>query len=164
MPSRCALTNSGSYAVRHNPWTYYTHERAGCRSEDRPMKAFGPDVSSGRLPRVGMVTPNICHDAHNCSLATADTWFAHLMTTIRSGPDWRSGHLAVVLTADEDDKKSGNTVLTTVIHPSQHHHVVRTRLTHYSLTRLYDDVAGMPYLHHAADAPSMARAFGLPLD
>jgi phosphatidylinositol-3-phosphatase len=41
--------------------------------------------------------------------------------------------------------------------------VVTTRLTHYSLTRLYDEVAGLPYLRNAATAPSMATAFALPL-
>ena len=61
------------------------------------------------------------------------------------------------------DHNQGNVVLTTLIHPSQDHHVVNTRLTHYSLTRLYDEVAGLPYLHNAATAPSMAKAFGLPL-
>ena len=51
------------------------NNRVGCRAADRSMAAFGPDVSAGRLPRVGMVVPNLCHDAHNCSLATADAWF-----------------------------------------------------------------------------------------
>jgi acid phosphatase len=54
-------------------------------------------------------------------------------------------------------------VLTVVIHPSQKAHVVATPLTHYSLTGLYEDVAGVPYLFKAASAPSMARAFGLPM-
>jgi hypothetical protein len=69
----------------------------------------------------------------------------------------------VVLTADEDDRAHGNRVLTVVIHPSQRHHVVRRRLNHYSLTRLYDEVAHLPRLHHARSATSMAQAFGLPL-
>ena len=85
------------------------------------------------------------------------------MQKVFAGPDWKSGHLAVVLTADEDDHTQGNKVLTVVIHPSQVHHVVGTRLTHYSLTRLYDEVAHLPYLANAATAPSMAEAFGLPL-
>jgi acid phosphatase len=85
------------------------------------------------------------------------------MTKIFAGPDWKSGHLAVVLTADEDDNVSGNVVLTTVIHPSQSANVVATPLTHYSLTRLYEDVVGAPYLFNAATAPSIATAFGLPL-
>jgi acid phosphatase len=42
--------------------------------------------------------------------------------------------------------------------------VVTTGLTHYSLTRLYEEVAGMPYLSGAASAPSMSTAFGLPLN
>jgi acid phosphatase len=163
MPSRCYLANSGPYAVRHNPWTYFVKNRAGCRAHDRTMAAFGPVVRAGRLPRVGMVVPNLDHDAHDGSLAAADRWFKGVMTTVFAGPDWKSGHLAVVLTADEDDHNAGNVVLTTVIHPSQHHHVVTRRLTHYSLTRLYDEVAGLPLLHNAASAPSMARAFGLPV-
>ena len=56
-----------------------------------------------------------------------------------------------------------NCAITVVIHPSQHHRVVTTRLDHYSLTRLYDEVAGLPYLHRAATAASMAAAFGLPV-
>jgi acid phosphatase len=163
MSSPCQLTSSGRYAVKHNPWAYFVNNRVGCKAADRPIAAFAPDVSAGRLPRVGMVVPNLCHDAHNCSLATADAWFKQLMGTVYAGPDWKSGRLAVVLTADEDDHTQGNTVLTVVIHPSQDHHVVTTRLTHYSLTRLYDEVAGLPYLRNAATAPSMATAFGLPL-
>jgi acid phosphatase len=164
MPSRCRLTNYGRYAVRHNPWTYFVDERRGCNSRDRRMKAFRDDVAAGKLPRVGMLVPDVCHDAHDCSLATADTWFKAQMERVFAGPDWQSGHLAVVLTADEDDHTQGNVVLTVVIHPSQQHNVVGTRLTHYSLTRLYDEVAGLPYLRRAATAPSMATAFGLPLD
>jgi hypothetical protein len=163
MPHRCALTNSGRYAVRHNPWTYFVKNRTACRGYDRRMIAFGPVVRAGQLPRVGMVVPNLDHDAHDGTLGAADRWFKNLITTIMAGPDWKSGRLAVVLTADEDDHTAGNVVLTTVIHPSQHHRVVTTRLTHYSLTRLYDEVAGLPLLHNAAGAPSMARAFHLPV-
>jgi len=164
MPAPCAQQDSGSYAVRHNPWAYFTTERRDCLAHDKPIAALAPDVAAGRLPQVSMVVPDTCHDAHDCPLSTADAWFQRLMTTVTSGPDWRSGHLAVVLTADEDDHDNqGNIVLTTVIHPSQSHHVVSTRLTHYSLTRLYDEVAGLPPLGEAAAAPSMAKAFGLPL-
>ena len=66
-------------------------------------------------------------------------------------------------TADEDDKNSGNIVLTSVIHPSQKAKVVNTLLTHHSLTRLYEDVVGAPYLNAATTAPSMSDAFALPV-
>lgn len=163
MPAPCATTSSGAYAVRHNPWTYFVSERSQCLSHDLPMTAFAPAVQAGQLPQVGMVVPNICHDGHNCPLAQADAWFEKLMKTVFAGPDWRSGHLAVVLTADEDDHYRDNNVLTVVLHPSQRHHVVDKRLDHYSLTRLWEEVARLPYLGRAASAPSLAKAFGLPV-
>ena len=41
--------------------------------------------------------------------------------------------------------------------------MVSTPLTHYSLTRLYEDVVGTPHLNNAVGAPSMSSAFGLPM-
>ncbi len=119
MPSNCALTGATSkgYAVKHNPWTYFTPtaERAGCNTYDVPETKLSDDITAGTLPNVGMVLPNQCNDAHDCSLATADNWFKSRMTAIMAGPDWQAGRLVVVLTADEDDKASGNQVLTVVI-------------------------------------------------
>jgi acid phosphatase len=110
-----------------------------------------------------MVVPDLCNDAHDCPLATADGWLKSWLPQILAGPDFRAGRLAVVVTADEDDSKSGNLVLTAVLHPSldRTHKVVTTRLTHYSLTRFYDDVLRVPRLRNAATAPSMSAAFGL---
>lgn len=85
------------------------------------------------------------------------------MTSVFAGPDWKSGHLAVVLTADEDDSTQANTALTVVIHPSQRGHVVSTALDHYSLARLAEGVVGAAHLNNASTAPNAATAFGLPL-
>ncbi|MEP7036477.1 MAG: alkaline phosphatase family protein [Actinomycetota bacterium] len=164
MPQSCATNNGGSgYAVRHNPWAYFINERDICQRYDVPVDRLSMAVDRGVLPNVGMVIPNVCNDAHGCPLAMADAWFKGWMSRIFDGPDWRSGHLAVVLTADEGDRSSErNEVLTVVIHPSQHANVVTAPLTHYSLTRLFEEVAGTPFLFKAASAPSMAEAFGLP--
>lgn len=166
MPSGCSLSSGGTkYAVKHNPWAYFTPsaERSGCNSYDVPETRLQSDITAGTLPNVGLVSPNLCNDAHDCSLSTADSWFKSRMQAIMAGPDWKSGHLAVVLTADEDDRNSGNKVLTVVAHPSQQANVVSTPLTHYSLTRLFEDVVGASHLRNAATAPNMATAFGLPL-
>lgn len=163
MPRPCATANAGRYAVRHNPWAYFVSERADCARHDLPLDALPGAIRAGALPNAGMLVPDVCNDAHDCSLATADRWFRTWMGRIEAGPDWRSGRLAVVLTADEDDKHSGNTVLTVVAHPSLHGKVVATRLDHYSLARLYAEVTGTAPLGRAASAPSMARAFALPV-
>jgi acid phosphatase len=163
MPQPCALTSSGRYAVKHNPWTYFVDERALCRRHDLPMSALAGDITAGTLPNAGMVVPDLCHDAHDCGLPVADAWFRGWMTRIQAGPDWKAGRLVVVLTADEDDTSADNRVLTVVVHPSQHGSVVSNRLDHYSLTRLYAEVTGTAPLGRGANAASMATAFDLPL-
>lgn len=164
MPSNCSLVKGGTaYVPKHNPWAYFVDERALCRKFDLPISKLGGAITTGKLPNVGMVIPNLRHDAHDGSLGTADNWFKAWMTKIAAGPDWKAGRLVVVLTADEDNRISGNKVLTIVIHPSQHARVVTTRLTHYSLTRLFEEVAGTKFQHYAATAPSMRKAFGLPV-
>ncbi len=164
MTNNCASTSGGNgYAVKHNPWVYFAAEQELCQKFDVPIQKLAGAIAGGRLPTVGMVVPNLCNDAHDCPLSTADSWFAGWMTRIFAGPDWTSGRLAVILTADENDNSAGNTVLTVVIHPSQHGNVVSTPLTHYSLTRLYADVSGVIRPSRADTAPSMSLAFGLPL-
>jgi hypothetical protein len=161
MTSRCQQVNGGRYAVRHNPWTYFPSEHRLCRRHDVPLRKLRRDVDSGTLPRIGMVVPDVCHDAHDCSLARSDTWMKRKVGLVLDGPDFASGHLAVVVTADEDDGDHGNRVLTVVANPRLHHHVVRRGLTHYSLSRAYAEVAGVRPLAHAAHSRSLLQAFGL---
>jgi hypothetical protein len=164
MPGRCVGADGGNgYAVKHNPWAYYVKEHRACEAGDKPLTALSHAVSQGSLPNVGMVIPNMCHDAHNCSLSVADTWIRGVLRGVFKGPDWKSGHLAIVITADEDDRHHHNKILTVVVHPSQHAHVVSTRLNHYSLSRLLSQVVHAQPLGRAAGAPSMSDAFGLPL-
>jgi acid phosphatase len=163
MPVPCDTENDGDYAVRHNPWAYFLDERDSCARYDLPLTHLVIDAASGRLPNVGMAIPNVCNDAHDCDLATADTWLRDQLEALMAGPDWRSGHLLVVVTADEDDHSQDNLVLTAVIHPAVRQVVTDAPLTHFSLARLYEDVLGVPRLREAASARSLSRAFGLRL-
>jgi hypothetical protein len=166
MQANCALTNSGSYAVKHNPWAYFTAERAQCALHDVPSGTYlagnlHDDITDGTLPVVGELTPNLANDAHDGSLATADAWLRNWLTLIYASPDWQSGHLAVIVTADEDDSSQGNKVLTVVLHPSQHGQVVTAALNHYSLTRYLTELAGAPCINAGCTATDFAAAFGL---
>jgi acid phosphatase len=162
MPSSCLEKNGGDrYVVRHNPWTYFVDDRAACAKYDVPSSSLSGDIAAGSLPNVGMVIPDLCDDAHSCPLSTADHWLQTVVGDVLAGPDWRSGHLAVVITADEDDRHQGNLVLTTVLHPSLQHVVVSAPLTHLSLSRFLSEVVHQPPLRDAAKAPSLGEAFGL---
>ena len=161
LPSPCAPENDGRYAVRHNPWAYFVDERAECLRHDVALDRLAADARRGDLPAAGLVIPNVCSDAHDCPLSTADAWIARYVGVATAGPDWQAGRLLIVVTADEDDHGQDNLVLTTVLHPSLHHVVVSTPLTHFSLTGLYDEVLGLPPLRQAGSAPSLLEAFGL---
>jgi hypothetical protein len=169
MSRPCQSAPAGRYAVKHNPWAYFVAaaERAGCRRQDLPLGTTGAgalhaDVAAGRLPNVGMVVPDLCHDGHDCPLRVADQWLQGWLTQVLRGPDFRSGRLAVVVTFDEDDSStSRNQVLTVVVHPALHHRVVATALSHLSLSRWLSEVAGAAPLRQARTATSLGRAFGL---
>lgn len=170
MPSACSLSPSGRYAVKHNPWAYFPAERAACRANDLPAGTpsagrLHSDIGAGRLPDIGLLIPDLCHDAHDCPLGTADSWLRGWLPQVMTGPDWQAGRLAVVVTADEDDRSSGNRVLTVVLHPSLDgtHRVVTTPLSSLSLTRLQTAVAHSRCVRAGCTAPDMARAFRLPV-
>jgi len=168
MPSACDVAPSGPYAVKHAPWAYFVDEAALCQAGMVPAGtpadgALASDVAAGDLPTVGMLVPDLDHDAHDGTLATADEWLHAWLPGIMAGPDFLAGRLAIVVTADEDDGSAGNQVLTVVIAPGVTHEVVTSPLSHYSLTGLLCEVAGVPPLREAAGAPSFAEAFGLRL-
>jgi len=167
MPSNCLLTDSGQYAVRHNPYTYFTPIRTQCQSRDVPMGTassgnFHNDVAGGTLPPFSFVTPNLCNDMHDCSVATGDAYLANLVPTILAGPDYQSGHLLVVITFDENGGASGNQVYAAVISPfTTPGTQSATNFTHYSLLRTTEEILGVPLLGGASSAASMRAAFGL---
>ena len=161
MADPCAVYDQDAYAVRHNPWAYHVGERTSCSRYDVPMTALAADVESGHLPAAGMVVPNLCHDGHDCSLGDADAWMRRVIGGVLAGPDYASGRLLVVITADEDHRDQGNLVLTTLLNPQLHGVVVSSRLDHYSLSRLYSEVLGAQPLARARSAPSLVSAFHL---
>jgi acid phosphatase len=168
MKSNCGLTSTSPYAVKHNPWAYYTQDRTNCSKFDVPSGTstsgnLHNDIVAGTLPNVGQVTPNLNNDAHDGSLATADAWMKGWLTLVYASPDWRAGRLAVVITADEDNGTMGNKVLTVVLHQSQSHHIVTSGLTHYSWTKAMTDVSGSACIGAGCNASNMISAFNLPV-
>jgi hypothetical protein len=163
MPSPCRQGNSGLYAVRHNPAAYFTDIRTTtCPSQDLPLEGhFAQDVASGNLPSFSFVTPNLCNDMHNCSVATGDAWLSNWVGDVLDGPNYRSGNTLVVITWDEGDAAS-NRIPTIVIAPRVPNGTVsQGAFTHFSLLRTTEELLGLPLLRSAGSATSMASAFHL---
>lgn len=168
VPAPCYQENAGRYAVRHNPAAYFvdSRERAACLKDNVPLGSLTRGglhaaVTQGRLPTYALLIPDVCNDGHDCSLAHADHWLDAWMRFIESGPDFRRGRVAVVVTFDEDDHSAGNHVLTVVAAAQLHHDVITRRFTHASLAAAPSRLVGLPPLRHGAGSPDVLKAFGL---
>jgi hypothetical protein len=159
MTVNCQLTSSGPYAVKHNPWAYFVDERAACRANDVPLTRLDADIGSGRLPDIGMITPDMCNDGHDCSLGTADAFLRKWVPRIKNGPDYWSGRLTIVVTFDEGIGSS-QTIETVVINPRVKGTVVTAALTHAGLSRWLYRVSGSTPRNDAATAVDFGAAFG----
>jgi len=94
-------------------------------------------------------------------VSIADAWVSTWVSQVQQGPDWRAGRLAVVVTFDEAEKSSDNTVLTVVIAPGLHAVRAHADLTHQSWTRWMSDLAGSAAPAGSTSARSLGTAFGL---
>jgi phospholipase C len=122
MPSACALTSSGAYAVKHNPEAYYTPIRAARKTQDMRMGtsstgAFLKALDTGTLPAFSFVTPNLCNDTHDCSIQTGDRWLRNWVPKITASTNYRVGNTVLFITWDENDGSNGNHVATIVVSP-----------------------------------------------
>ncbi|MEA2217734.1 MAG: phosphatidylinositol-3-phosphatase [Solirubrobacteraceae bacterium] len=157
MPSNCLLSNSGLYAVRHNPAAYYTNIRTECGTRDVALGST-PDLSA----RFTFVAPNLCDDMHDCSVATGDTWLSGFLGKVFSSTEYQAGRTAVFLTWDEDDTRSNNHIPTLVAAPSVPPGTVSSAtFTHYSMLRTTEELLGLGFVGNASSAASMRSAFKL---
>lgn len=168
--STCDTRGAYPYAVRHNPWLYFRPEAADCRKYDvgfpsATSGALAADVKAGTLPDVGFVDPNLTDDGHTpggkAGLANADRWLSNAIPMIQSGPDWKAGRLAIVITWDSGAASSTPAVDLVVVAPTVSHLIVTTPLNHYSLSRLMSDFGGSAPLNQAKSATDMRQAFHL---
>jgi hypothetical protein len=158
MPSTCDLSNGDGYAVRHNPAVYYTNIRAGCARRDVPLTSR-PNLTA----RFTFITPNLCHDMHDCSTATGDTWLAGFVPKILRSHVYRSGKAVVFITWDESEGSGGNQVATLVLSRyTRPGTIAHKAFSHYSLLRTTEALLGIKAkLGQAATAADMRAAFHL---
>jgi acid phosphatase len=160
MSHSCQTSDGGRYAVRHNPWTYFVGERAACQQHDLPAGTptrgqLHDDVTAGRLPTFGLLVPDACNDAHDCSLRTADRWLDSWLDVVTAGEDFRDGRLLVMVTFDEDDHDAGNHILTVLLHPALQHATIDTGFDQYAVSGLVSRLVGAAPLRRAASATDL---------
>jgi hypothetical protein len=153
------------YAQKHNPFVYFDAIRLNrnrCEQNVVPLTELNADIESAQLANFIFITPNLCNDAHDCSLDAADKWLENLLATLVPALDESNQPYLVILTFDEGDGDSsccglpeddaGGRVPVVLISPSvKNAFEDNTSYTHYSLLKTISESWGLTYLGHAAD-------------
>ncbi len=97
---------AGDYAKKHDPFAYYTsvtEDRGQC-TRIVPLTELSSDERSGTLPRFLWITPNLCHDMHDCSVGTGDRFLQGLIPPLLAKLGPRG---LLILTWDEGTSNDG---------------------------------------------------------
>jgi phosphatidylinositol-3-phosphatase len=158
LPAPCSpVAGAGGYAKKHDPFMYYddiARNPRRCRNVvgfDR----LASDLRRGTLPTFAFISPNLCHDTHDCSVATGDRFLAGLVPRLlrEAGP-----HGFVVLTWDEGASDQGccvdahgGRIATIVAGPDVRRHGHGDRaVDHYGVLRTVEHALGLRPLGGAA--------------
>jgi hypothetical protein len=108
MPSNCYGSDSGNYAVRHNPFVYYSDIANNATRCSRVVPAGSSDSalindlgSTSTASNFMWLTPNKCNDIHSCPIDTGDAYLADLVQRILGSPIFTTYRAALYITFDE---------------------------------------------------------------
>jgi len=130
--------SSTGFAKKHVPFLYFSFGASHVRSLAR--------FDAQHLPDFAFVVPNLCHDMHDCSVATGDAWLKRFVPPLLNVPDTV---VFVVFDEGSHDNHVAAFALGRLVRP---HSVFMRRINHYSVLRTIEDMWGLPRLGAAASA------------
>jgi hypothetical protein len=155
LPHPCyTAAGAGQYAKKHDPFIYYPGLGAGCERVVA-LGELATDESGGTLPRFVWITPNLCHDGHDCSIATGDRFLSGLVPPLLRALGPRG---LLVITWDEGTSGSGCCRLASGGHvatilaggAARRGARLATPVDHYSTLQTIEDLFGVARLGGAA--------------
>ena len=158
--------DTGNYVRRHCPLSYLSDVVNSSTEKMNlvPFTQFPKDMANNALPAYSFITPNICNDAHNCSLGTADAWLKKNIDPLVQNSNFKNGDL-LIIEFDEsanDNTHGGGRVVWVAISPkySKAGYKSTTLYQHQSTLRLMMQGLGLAsYPGKASSAPNMAEFF-----
>ena len=130
--------SAGEYARKHVPWANFTNVPG---SASQPFSQFAA-TPFAKLPAVSFVIPGLCHDMHDCPVATGDAW---LRANLRSYADWALRHDSLlIVTWDEDDGSATNHIATIVVGQQVRPGRYGQPVDHYNVLRTVEQAFGLP--------------------
>ena len=102
--------DAGNYARKHNVIALLSDVVNSATQRDNlvPFSQFATDLAAGNLPDYSFVAPNLCNDAHDCSLATADQWLqTNIDPLVKNAAFQRDGLLVITFDESSGDNVNG---------------------------------------------------------
>jgi phosphatidylinositol-3-phosphatase len=169
MGEPCLMKDQGLYAVRHNPFVYFTSvtgDRAGCAEHIVDMdEHLAADLDSNEY-RYMWITPNDCNNMHDCEPMKADDWLAKVVPQIMESDGYKNGG-AIFILWDEGGKDAsylfgGKQSIPAVVvseRAAARGFVSDVLYSHDSYLATVEDALGLPRLPSTIDSTPMADLF-----
>ena len=158
--------NVGQYVRRHNPLSYLSDVTGDPSQKQRlvPFTQFAKDLAGDTLPNYSFIVPNLCHDAHDCALDSADTWLrSNIKPLIQSARFQQDGMLIIAFDeASSSDVTYGGGRVAWVVVSAKAKPGYRSSMLyqHQSTLRLMAQALGLAaYPAAAASAADMGEFF-----
>lgn len=172
VPSPCFTdADAGRYAKRHNPFVYFPSITELPQRCNRvvPETWLVSDLERHRLPQFVWLTPDLCHDGHNCKFSAVDY---HLYTLVPQIIRQLGPHGLLIVTFDEGisdagccGSPGGGRIPTVLVGPGVPQGMLISRpANHYSLLASIEDYFGLPRLRMARFAEPLAPALFKPTE
>ena len=155
----------GRYARKHNVFALLSDvaNDSAQRKNLVPFTQFATDLAGGTLPHFSNIVPNLCNDAHDCSLTTADTWLRNNIAPLIASPTFQQDGLLIIVfdESGSDNTNGGGRIAWVVVGPKAKLGYQSTTLyQHQSTLRLTLEALGITqFPGAAATAPAMAEFF-----
>ena len=159
---------SGRYARKHNVLALLSDVATDPTQASHlvPFSQFATDLAARALPDYVFIVPNVCNDAHDCPLRTADDWLKrNIDPLVRSETFQRDGLLIIVFDESRaESRHGGGRIPCVIVSPKAKRGYQSTTLyQHQSLLRLSLRALGVTtFPNAAAAAPDMDEFFEPP--
>ena len=143
----------GRYVKRHVPFLYFKDVLLSPSRRKRvvPLRQLSRDLAADRLPSFALVVPDLCHDMHDCPVATGDAWLGRFLPSLLRSS--RLANSAIFVVFDETSGLSPATdpvpaiALGPLVVPGS---TFAAKTSHYGLLRTIEDAWGLPRLGRSA--------------
>ena len=158
--------NTAGYARKHCPLSFFS-DVVNSPTEIKnlvPFTQFAQDLANNQLPNYSFISPNLCNDAHDCPLSTADTWLRNNIDPLVTSPLFQNDGILVIVfdEAGSDNTNGGGKIAWVVVSPKAKTGFKSTTVyQHQSTLRMMAEALGLTsFPGAAANAPDMAEFFG----